>query len=523
MKLVTIDQMRQVEQRSAGVGRPPELLMESAGLAVAEEVRRFRGNVAGSPILVLVGPGNNGGDGLVAARHLDDWGAQVNVYLCGRRTEGDNNFRLIEERGVPFVHAEADEGLSTLDEALSSAEVVVDSLFGTGKRRPLQGVIRDVLERVRMVRESHPRIVVAAVDLPSGMDADTGALDEASLNADLTITLGYPKVGLFGFPGSEKVGRLVVADIGIPPGLDDDISTEIISDDWVRPALPRRPLNANKGTFGRVLVASGSINYIGAAYLACAGAARVGAGLVTLATARSLQPVLAAKLTETTYAPLPEAEPGVMDAGAAGPLLEQMQSYDVLLMGCGLGQHPSTMDFIRDSLFSLPSTPPRGLVLDADALNTLARTPDWWRKLKLQAVLTPHPGEMSRLTGLSVADIQADRLGAARRAAADWHKVVVLKGAYTVIAAPDGRAKLNPVANPGLASAGTGDVLSGAIAGLLAQGLSPFDAACCGVYLHAMAGEAVREELGDAGMIAGDLLPPLPLTIKRLKEGQAGR
>jgi len=188
-----------------------------------------------------------------------------------------------------------------------------------------------------------------------------------------------------------------------------------------------------------------------------------------------------------------------------------------LLMGCGLGQHPSTMAFIRESLFSLSPTLIRAVVLDADALNTLAKTPDWWRRLNHPAVLTPHPGEMARLTGLSVAEIQVDRFGTTQRAAAEWQKVVVLKGAYTVIAAPDGQTKLNPSANPGLASAGTGDVLSGAIAGLLAQGLSPFTAACCGVYLHSMAGEMVREQVGDAGLLAGDLLPVLPLAIKRLK------
>ncbi|MEE8470374.1 MAG: NAD(P)H-hydrate dehydratase [Dehalococcoidia bacterium] len=521
MKLVTIDQMRQLEQRAADIDLPPEALMENAGLAVAEEVRKLRGSIAGSPILILVGPGNNGGDGLVVARHLDDWGSQVTVYIYDRRTDGDKNFELLEERGVPITYAEADESLSTLDDALSSAEVVVDALFGTGKLRPLQGTVRSVLDLVSMIKGSRPQLTVVAVDLPSGLDADTGAVDQACLSADVTITLGCPKVGLFGFPGSEKVGKLVVADIGIPPSLTYDVSTELMTADWVRSALPHRPLNSNKGSFGKVLVASGSVNYIGAAYLACAAASRVGAGLVTLATARSLQPILASKLVETTYAPLPEADYGIIGGDAAPVLREHLEDYDVLLMGCGLGQHPSTMDFIRDSLFSLPSASSHSLVLDADALNTLARTPDWWQSLKSEAVLTPHPGEMARLTGLSVSDIQSDRLGITGKAAARWQKVVVLKGAYTVIAAPDGQAKLNPIANPGLATAGTGDVLSGAIAGLLAQGVSPFDAACCGAYLHGMAGEIVREELGDAGMIAGDLLQALPLAIKRLKERQA--
>lgn len=516
MKLVTAEQMRQIDHRCTEVGLPTEVLMENAGLAVAEEVRKLRGSVTRCPILILVGPGNNGGDGLVAARHLHDWGAKVTLYLYNRRTDGDKNFKLLQERGISFTEAEVDEGLSALGEVLSSAEVVIDALFGTGKLRPLQGIVKRVLDRVRMVKEGRPQLMVVALDLPSGLDADNGAIDQSCLYADATITLGYAKAGLFAFPGSERGGQLIVSDIGIPPNLADDIPTELITVDWVRSVLPRRPLNAHKGSFGKVLVTAGSINYIGAAYLACAAATRIGAGLVTLATARSLQPILATKLTEVTYAPLPEAEPGVIHAEAAAILLEQLRDYDVLLMGCGLGQHPSTMEFIRDSLLSLPPTTP--LVLDADALNTLAKTPNWWQRLNPQAVLSPHPGEMMRLTGLSIAEIQADRLRTAQKVAAEWQKVVVLKGAYTVIAAPEGQAKLNPAANPGLASAGTGDVLSGAIAGFLAQGLSPFAAACCGVHLHGMAGEMVGEELGDAGMIASDLLRALPLAIKRLKE-----
>jgi NAD(P)H-hydrate epimerase len=510
--------MRQLERAAAEIDLPPDALMENAGLAVAEEVRKLRGNVAGSPILVLVGPGNNGGDGLVAARHLDDWGAQVTVYLYSRETEEDKNFRLIEERDIPVARTEDDEGLSVLDDVLSSAEVVIDALFGTGKLRSLEGTVKGVLDLVSLVRAIRSQLTVVAVDLPSGLDADTGAVDPACLSADATITLGCPKVGLFCFPGAEKAGRIIVADIGLPPSLAYDISTELIASEWVTSVLPSRPLSANKGSFGKVLAASGSTNYVGAAYLACTAAHRVGAGLVTLATARSLQPVLAAKLVETTYAPLPEAAEGAIHAEAALVLLEHLGGYDVLLMGCGLGQHPSTMDFVRDSLFSLPAA--QALVLDADALNTLAETPDWPRRLGAEAVLTPHPGEMARLTGLSVAEIQADRIETARRFAAEWRKVVVLKGAYTVVAAPDGQVKLNPMANAGLASAGTGDVLSGAIAGLLAQGLSTFDAACCGVYVHGLAGDMMRQELGDAGMIASDLLSRLPLAIKELKEQQ---
>ncbi len=273
MKLVTGEQMRMLEQKSVEAGISLDMLMENAGLAVAEEIRKLRGgSVAGCPILILVGPGNNGGDGLVAARHFYDWDADVSLYFYKRRTEGDKNFKLLEERGLSYTDADSDKGLVVLNDALSKSEIVIDALFGTGKLRPLQGTIKEMLEFVKRYRENSPQLTVVAVDLPSGLDADSGAVDPACLSADVTITLGYPKVGLFNFPGAERVGKLIVAPIGIKPKLADSITTELITAEWVKSVLPKRPLSANKGTFGKVMVAAGSINYIGAAYLACAAA-----------------------------------------------------------------------------------------------------------------------------------------------------------------------------------------------------------------------------------------------------------
>ena len=519
MKIVTTAQMRELERGAAEIGLPPEVLMENAGLAVAREVKGWLGSAARRRILILVGPGNNGGDGLVAARHLHDWRARVHIYLCAERRDDDPNYRIAKERGIPFILAEEDEGLVDLDNLLFSSEVVVDALFGTGKMRPLKGVYEQALTRVRAAKEAQPTLGIVAVDLPSGLDADSGGADSSCIAADLTIALGYPKLGFFAFPGKERLGQLVVADIGIPKSLGQDIATELITEDFVASMLPKRPPNAHKGTFGRVLVCAASTHYIGAAYLACEGAMRVGAGLVTLAVARSLQPILATKLTEATYVPLPESEPGFIAAEASEVLHRWLADYDVLLMGCGLSQHPSVMEFVRNSLLQMPSSFSPALVLDADALNTVAQTPGWWQRLSQDAILTPHPGEMARLTGLTMDEIQQDRLRVAREAATLWQKTVVLKGAHTLVASPDGGAKISPIANPGLASAGTGDVLSGIIAGLLAQGISHHAAAACGVYLHGMAGEMVKAELGDAGMVAGDLLPALPRAIKRIKEG----
>ncbi|MBI4181225.1 MAG: NAD(P)H-hydrate dehydratase [Chloroflexi bacterium] len=517
MKILTVEQMRQVERECARIGLPTSVLMENAGQAVAEEVRRILGAIDRQHILILVGPGNNGGDGLVAARHLHDWGADVRLYFLGQRPVDDPNLELVRQRGITGVDVTQDKNLERLDDWLASTTAVIDAILGTGKSRPLADTFRLVLERVSKAREKQPGLPIIALDLPSGLDADSGAVDPACLYADNTITLGFPKPGLFNSPGMERVGRITVADIGIPSSLAEQVTTELITADWARSVVPKRPLGANKGTFGRVLVVAGSINYIGAAYLACNGAMRVGAGLVTLATPASLQPILVSKLTEVTYLPLPESSPGIISPKAVSLIRQELSQYNVLLLGCGLGQSQSVIEFIKLTLFDLPPERP-ALVLDADALNALAKIPNWWQQLAGDAILTPHPGEMARLAGLSVDEVQSDRAGIAKKVAQEWQKTVVLKGAYTVIATPDGQSRISPVANPGLASAGTGDVLSGVIAGLAAQGLSLFEAATCGVYLHAQAGEMVRDSLGDAGMLATDLLPVLPLAIKQLKE-----
>jgi hydroxyethylthiazole kinase-like uncharacterized protein yjeF len=517
VKIVTAAEMRFLEKQCQDGGLSTDALMENAGRAVAAAVERLLGDGGGRSIVILVGPGNNGGDGLVAAGYLSDRGEKVNLYLLGRRPAADAKLKLALKRRLPCLEAGRDEGRQGLGRLLAEADVVIDAVFGTGQSRPLGGEFAAVLRRVAAAREDRPGLTIIAVDLPTGLNADSGVLDPAHLTADYTITLGLPKLGLYSVGGARAVGEITVADIGIPSTLIEPLPTELFTAEWVKMVLPLRPPGAHKGSFGRVLVAAGSINYPGAAYLACSGAVRTGAGLVTLATAKGIQPALAARLTEVTHLPLPEDAPGTVSRKAAPEVLAEIGSYDVLLMGCGLGQTGTVKGFIMDVLDGLK--PPPRLVLDADALNTLAGVKDWWHRLTYDAILTPHPGELSRLAGLSAAEIQKDRTGVARQMAARWRKVIVLKGAYTVIAAPDGRCRISAAANAGLASAGTGDVLAGVIAGLAAQGLPLFDAAAAGVYLHASAGDMVRAELGDTGMTAGDLLPVLPRAIKNLKAG----
>jgi hydroxyethylthiazole kinase-like uncharacterized protein yjeF len=345
------------------------------------------------------------------------------------------------------------------------------------------------------------------------------------------VTFAYPKLGHFRFPGAGALGELVVADIGIDPALAADVKLEVLTPDTVRAWLPSRPLDAHKGTFGKALIVAGSVNYTGAAYLAGAAATRAGAGLVTLALPAAIHTAIAARLAEATYLLL-HHELGVIAAEAAHVLAEHVQAYDALLLGPGLGHERETEAFIElllggtggrrrmgfvgaeRSAVPAPILPP--LVVDADGLNILANMKDWPKRLPPGSILTPHPGEMARLTGCPVSEVQADRVAIAQSQAATWGQVVVLKGAYTVVAAPDGRTAIEPFANPGLATAGTGDVLAGTIVALQAQGLDTFEAAAAGAYLHGLAGELARAEVGAAGMTAGDVLARLPQAWLRI-------
>ena len=520
MKLITVDEMQRAE-RECGV--PVEQLMENAGLAIAQEAWLMLGELADRKIVVLAGPGNNGGDGLVAARHLKDWGADVSVVLLKPRGEDDANLKALIEREVPVVVLEDD--VSKLDEPLAGAELIIDALLGTGKAREIEGLLAGVLDKLREARSRRlpPRLL--AVDLPTGLDADTGAVDPRTAAADQTVALGWSKVGLHTLPGSQYAGRVEVVDIGIPPEYGNSIKTEVLTAAWARSALPERPPGAHKGTFGSALIVAGSPQYVGAAALSCTGALRVGPGIVTLACARAIYPMLASKLTETTFEPLEDKE-GFLSAEEAYSVRRALsrsdgrpsgRGYEALLVGPGLAQHSYVVAFVRALLPMLTADDVKAVVIDADGLNNIAKVDRWWEMLKVPAVITPHPGELSRLAEIETAEIQRDRLAAARNCASQWGLTIVLKGANTIVAAADRRARLSPFANAGLATGGTGDVLAGAVTGLIAQGLEPFDAASLGVYLHGLAAELVRRDLGDAGMLAGDVAAALPRAIKELR------
>ena len=521
MKIVTPAEMARLERGTTAFGLSTDDLMEQAGLAIAQEIRRAVGGVAGKRVLMLVGPGNNGGDGLVAARHLARWGASVLLFLATIRPDDDPNLRLALSEGAQAVSANSDDSLSALERALRSSHVVVDAVLGTGRSRPLSGPLADVMERIsrsaRLPRNKRPLYV--AVDVPTGVDAATGRADPLTPPIDLTLALGFPKVGHFIFPAPEYMGVLKTLDIGIPPELSKDISLELITPSWVRQQLPQRGLNGHKGTYGHALIVGGSVNYPGAACLAAGAALRSGPGLVThrrasghlrhsgLKTDRSHSAALAG---QRLGMPPPTSSP----SHQAGLIPTIPPSSSAAAWGVPSRQNSSFKDFCSPSMHH-----PQPLVIDADALNILAEScPDWWQRIPATAVLTPHPGEMARLTGLLTTQIQARRVETAREYAHKWGHVVVLKGAFTVVAQPEGPCRIAPFANPLLSVGGTGDVLSGIIGGLLAQGMKPADAAACGVYLHGAAADSLRATHGDRGATAGDIINALPGTTRAILE-----
>jgi NAD(P)H-hydrate epimerase len=536
LKLVTVDQMRRIEAASDAQGHTYAAMMERAGAAVAHVIQS-RLDIPAQRILVLVGPGNNGGDGLVAARHLHDAGARLGVYLLKARE--DEHVTALRERQIDFVAGEL------LAEWLEQCAVIIDALLGTGTARPIGGDLAALLIAVKQTvsarRAKNARVsglidpawppslypthpspplpsaqdeqpLVVAVDGPTGINYDTGESDPLTLPADVSVTFAYPKLGHTRFPGAGLCGELIVADIGTDPQLAQGVDRELADPVLIRSLLPARPRDAHKGTFGKALIVAGSTLYPGAPVLAAEAAYRAGAGLVTLATPPAIHAIVASKINEATFLPLTD-EAGALNAEAFDRVSAAIETYTATLIGPGLTTN--ARPFIEQLLRHEAG---RGaLVLDADALNILAQLDHWWIRVPSPAILTPHPGEMARLTKLSLKEIEADRERTAIGFAQQWGHVVVLKGAFTMIAAPDGQSILLPFANPALATAGSGDVLAGTIVALRAQGLAAFEAAVCGAYLHGAAGEAAQREIGSVGVLAGDLVKQLPRMLRALR------
>ena len=517
MKVVTTEEMRLMEERAAEAGVSPDALMESAGLAVARNAAQRLDGVRSKRVVVLVGPGNNGGDGMVAARYLADWGAVVTLYMTTARRR-DDKFEECRERRCRVVEASEDRECWQLGSYVSLADLVLDAMLGVGARPGLEPPILPVVEAVAQMKTRANQPLFVAVDVPTGIDADAGERGEFCFPADVTLALGAPKRGLLQFPGAAAVGELQTLPIGLPDGADDGLPIDLADAALVGPLLPARPGDAHKGSFGGALVVGGSRAFAGAPALAAAAAYRAGAGIVRIAAPESVSRIAAAQLLEPVHTPLAETPEGGASPGAAGAAREALDAAASAVVGPGLGAGEASASFLRALLLTPPAIA-APVVLDADALNVLAGAYDWPSQLAAHAVLTPHPGEMGRLLALPVHEIQRDRTAIASEAARRWGQVVVLKGAHTVVAAPDGRAALSPFANPALATGGSGDVLAGVIGGLLAQGMERYEAAVAGVHLHGAAAERWRAANGSGGMLASDLLALLPRVTEDARGG----
>jgi len=529
MHIVTVAEMRELEaQADHQYGLTSPILMNNAGKSAADIFEHHLAphhSMSRLEILFLIGPGNNGGDGMVMAKHLERSGAIVHHYHW-------KEHKLIAN-GQEISPADTETGLEAL---IQSADYIIDALLGTGRSRPLPEDMRRLFARVRREREQRAGLRVVAIDLPTGLNADTGEVDQGTIPADMTITLAFPKQGFFFFPGRDYIDDLYIGDIGLPADLEQHLQTEMITGKQVHTLLPDRPLNSNKGTFGKVMLFCGSPPYPGSAYLAGVAAARVGGGLITLAVTEKMLPIYASSFHEATFVLLPAEETASFERAQA--LINHLQGYRTLLIGPGLGQSPNTREVILQVLEYLRSQSedkrPQ-LVVDADGLNNLSALEHWWTLLPRDTVITPHPGEMGRLShlqqpqsGLSAAasdqqllpEIKVsggsiDRLDLARQKADEWQVNLVLKGACTIVTEPQGHTRINWRSNPLLATAGTGDVLAGMIAGLLAQGMQPFDAASAAVYLHTAAADLVAQkmDLGRTGLLASDLLSEIPIAM----------
>ncbi|HEY0754647.1 MAG TPA: NAD(P)H-hydrate dehydratase [Ktedonobacteraceae bacterium] len=513
MHIVTIEEMRALEsQADREYGLTSAILMETAGRNTAELLVYEFGQISGQEFLLLIGPGNNGGDGLIIARYLERWGGLISLYYWKEQ-------RLVIH-GEEVAH---EQTLARLEQTIQSARAILDALLGIGQARPLPGDMRDLLQRVHEERIRRETLSLVAIDLPTGMNADTGEVDPGTILMDLTITLGCPKQGFFFFPARSYSGKLLVGSIGLPPELEKDLHTEMLTQTLVCQLVPPRPLESNKGTFGKAMLLCGSRAYPGSAFLSGNAAARVGAGLITMAVTEQMLPIYASTFHEATFLILPAEEESLKRVNL---LMDNLEGYRSLLLGPGMGQSSSTREFILhilERLRALPSERRPRLVIDADGLNNLSALEYWWTLLPPETVITPHPGEMGRLCkGLKVSGGAVERLEIARAKAREWQVTLVLKGACTIIAqaasAGETLTRINWKANPAMATAGTGDVLAGMITGLLAQGIQPFDAASAAVYLHAVAGERVSAEIGQAGLLAADLLPQIPRALHALNQ-----
>lgn len=506
--VVTPAEAAALDSASEAAGITTAFLMENAGRATAMAVADLAGGVYGRRVVIVCGKGNNGGDGLVAARHLSRSGMRVSVVMMEDPSSLSGlaaaTFARLAE--APGVRVRGQEGL---DRELARADIVVDAIFGTGFSGAPEGAYAQAISAI-----NGSEVPVLAVDVPSGVDGGNGAVVGEAVSASVTVTFGAAKAGLILYPGAAFAGLVEVADIGFPPEL-------VTSDLWmieradIAALLPERGPDSHKRATGVVLIVGGSRSMTGAVCLAADAAYRAGAGLVTVAMPESILPVIESAVLEATFLPLPETADGTIAAAAFDVLWERLGSFDAIAVGPGMSTHEETAGFTR----GLVAAAPKGLVVDADGLNAFAgRLEEFDDRGSADIVLTPHVGEFARLMGIGSSEVEADRVARVRALSARVGSTVLLKGSRTLIAEPSGVVRINPTGSSALATAGTGDVLTGAIAAFMARGLDSYDAATVGAYLHGLAGLVAASQLGE-GTTAGDVAESLPEILEEVRAG----
>jgi NAD(P)H-hydrate epimerase len=513
MIVVTAEQMREMDRLTIEkYGVPSLTLMERAGEAIAQLiVERFARN-AKKGVLIVAGKGNNGGDGLVAARLLKKKRIPCEVALLARAeelsTDAFHNLRAYL-RAKGKVHEISAQSLHLLSARISKHALIVDALLGTGIKSDVRGLLAEAITLINACG-----LPVVAVDIPSGLDTDKGVPLGAAVQAEVTAALAFPKLGEVIYPGVQYAGEIVVADIGIDERAVAEVApqTELLERETMRWLVPRRDPDTHKGSYGHLLIMAGSRGKTGAAILSCRAAMRTGAGLATLAAPRSLNNVFAGALVEVMTEPLRDNAAEEIESLSDDEWRRLLERKNALLFGPGIGVSHATQNILRWLLRNLEIP----WVIDADGLNNLVLEIDRLRHAKTPPVLTPHPGEMARLTGKSGVEINANRVGIARSFAIEHRCHLVLKGARTVIATAEGKIFVNPTGNPGMASAGMGDALAGILTALLGQGLCPEDAMRLGVYLHGYVGDQAAAVKGEIGMIASDIIEGLPSGMRDL-------
>ncbi len=511
MKVVTATTMQQLDQRTISeFGIDGLTLMENAGRCCAELIEAEYGPLSRT-IVVIAGKGNNGGDGYVIARILGEHGWKTRVIVLARREEIAGDARVNLDLLAPDRVTFATESSALLEEFKLMAEdvILVDAIFGTGLRNKATGLFVEAIEIINSTNNP-----VIAIDIPSGIDANNGLVLGSAIRANLTVTFALAKVGHVLYPGAEFTGKLIVVDIGIPAELTSGTDVfEFLDIDSISPMLRRRELQSHKGSNGHVFIVAGSTGKTGAAAMAANSAVRAGAGLVTLAIPASLNPILEIKTTEAMTLSLPDNGNGFFGGDCQSVLEQASRDKSVIAIGPGVGMHPVTSKLVRDFLGSVRSP----LIIDADGLNAIAVDMNILiARQNSILIFTPHPGEMARLSGLSTAEVESDRLGVAKAFAQKYNVHLILKGSRTVIASPDGSLAINGSGNPGMATGGMGDVLTGVLAALIAQGYSPEHSCRIGVFLHGYAADIVSREKGEIGMSAVDVQECLPYALKEI-------